>query len=177
MDQFDDIIKEKINNKSYNYTPQAWRSFKRQSGMPVLGIGAKLALTAVSVTIVGIGLYFIMSQKPETPESSTLVTEKQSTDSQQIDTIAWAENVVSEDVSEETVASACPTLVSSPSTPKPQNNQLKEESPAEKTESDISRQPRHITKTIYYRPTEILVDTISSIDFPNYESKPADMLP
>ena len=177
MDQFDKIIKDKINNKSYNYTPKAWKSFKRQSGMPMMGVGAKLALTAVSVAIVGVGLYFILAQNPEPQEAVVTVCEEQNTDNQQIDTIELAESMVSEDVSEETVASACPTPVSSPSTPKHQNTQNAEGTAADNTETLQPHQPRHISKTIYYRPTEILVDTISTIDFPDYGTKPAEMLP
>ena len=177
MDQFDKIIKDKINGKTYDYQPQAWRSFKRQSGMPMMGVGAKLAMTAASVAIVGVGLYFILKQKPEPQESSIIVAEKQKTDNQQVDTIEFAENAVLEEVSEETVVTVSPSLVSSSSKSKPQNNQIAEETPAENTESDKPRQPKHITKTIHYRPLEILVDTISPFDYPDYGTKPAEMLP
>ena len=177
MDKFDEIIKEKINSKSYEYTPKAWKSFKRQSGMPMMGVGTKLALTAISVAIVGVGLYFILAHNPEPQESTTIVTEAQKTEKQQVDTIELAENMVMEDVSEETVASACPIPVSSPSTPKHQNTQNAEGTAADNTETLQPHQPRHISKTIYYRPTEILVDTISPFDFPDYGTKPAEMLP
>ena len=145
--------------------------------MPVMGVGAKLALTTASVAFVGVGLYFILNQNPEPQESTIIVTKEQNTDNQQVDTIEFAENAVSEEVSEETVASVCPTLVSSPSTPKPQNTQNTEETSADNTEALQPRQPKHITKTIHYRPVEILVDTIFPIDYPDYGTKPAEMLP
>ncbi|MBO4655230.1 MAG: hypothetical protein J5644_06770 [Bacteroidales bacterium] len=177
MDQFDKLIKDKINSKDYDYRPKAWKTFKRQSGMPMMSVGAKLAVTAAAVVLVGGVLYFTLVSSPGPQEATTIVCKEQKTDNQQVDTIELAENVVPENVSEETVASACPTLVSSPSVPKHQNTQKTEETSATNTETLQSRQPKHISKTIYYRPSEILVDTISSIDFPDYETKPAEMLP
>ena len=176
MDQFDQIIKEKINDKSYDYQPQAWKSFKHSSGMPMWSTGAKLALSATVVAVVGTVLYFSLSPNPDPQETVVTVCEEQKTENQQIDTIDLAENVVSETVTDEAVANSCPTP-SSPATPKSQNTQIAEETPAENPESSQPRQPKHITRTIHYRPTEILVDTISSIDFPDYKAKPADMLP
>lgn len=176
MDQFDKIIKDKLKDKSYDYTSQAWKSFKHSSGMPMMGTGAKLALSAAAVAVVGTVLYFSLSPKPEPQETVVTVCEEQKTENQQIDTIDLAENVVSEAVTDEAVATSCPTP-SSPATPKSQNTQIAEETPAENPESSQPRQPKHITRTIHYRPTEILVDTISSIDFPDYKAKPADMLP
>lgn len=177
MDQFDQIIKERINDKSYDYRPRAWKSFKQSSGMPMLGTGAKLALSAAAVAVVGTVLYFSFNPKPEPQEAVVTVCEEQKTENQQIDTIDLAENVVSEEVTEETVAAPCPTPTA-PVQAKPQPQQtVAEEIPAENDESSQPRQPRRITRTVHYRPTEILVDTISSIDFPDYKAKPADMLP
>ena len=176
MDQFDKIIKDKLKDKSYDYTSQAWKSFKHSSGMPMMGTGAKLALSAAAVAVVGTVLYFSLSPKPEPQETVVTVCEEQKTENQQIDTIDLAENVVSEAVTDEAVATSCPTP-NSPATPKSQTPQVAEETPAENPESLQPRQPKHITRTIHYRPTEILVDTISSIDVPDYKAKPADMLP
>jgi len=181
MDQFDQIIKEKINDKSYDYRPQAWKSFKHSSGMPMLGTGAKLALSAAAVAVVGTVLYFSLSPNPEPQEAVVTLCEEQKSENQQIDTIDLAENVVSEEVTEETVASPCPTPAAAATAPahsKPQPQQtVAEEVPAENNEPTQPRQPRHITRTVQYRPLEILVDTISSIDFPDYKAKPTDMLP
>lgn len=176
MDQFDQIIKEKINEKSYDYQPQAWKSFKHSSGMPMWSTGAKLALSAATVAIVGTILYFSLSPNPDPQESIVTVLKEQKTENQQINTIDLAENVASKEVTDETIATCQPTP-SSPSTSKLQNLQIAEETPTENTESSLTRQPKHITKTVHYRPSEILVDTISSIDFPEYKIKPADMLP
>lgn len=180
MDQFDKIIKDKLKDKSYDYTSQAWKSFKHSSGMPMMGTGAKLALSAAAVAVVGTVLYFSLSQKPEPQETVVTLCEEQKTENQQIDTIDLAENLVSEEVTEETVASPCPTPAdaAAPAQPKPEPQQtVAEEVPTENNEPTQPRQPRHITRTVHYRPTEILVDTISSIDFPDYKAKPADMLP
>ena len=176
MDQFDQIIKEKINDKSYDYRPQAWKSFKHSSGMPMWSTGAKLALSAAAVAVVGTVLYFSLSPKNGPQEAVITVCEEQKTENQQIDTIDLAENVVSEEVTDETVATSCPTPCS-PSTPKSQNTQIAAETSTENPESSQPHQPKHITKTVHYRPSEILVDTISSIDFPDYKAKPADILP
>ena len=178
MDQFDQIIKEKINDKSYDYRPQAWKSFKHSSGMPMLGTGAKLALSAAAVAVVGTVLYFSLSPNPEPQETMVTVCEEQKTENQPIDTIDLAENMVLEEVAEETTVPSCstPAVAASPVQPKPQQT-VAEEVPAENNESTQPRQPRRITRTVHYRPSEILVDTISSIDFPDYKAKPADMLP
>ncbi len=180
MDQFDKIIKDKFKDKSYDYTSQAWKSFKHSSGMPMMGTGAKLALSAAAVAIMGTVLYFSLSPKPKPQEVVVTVYEEQKSENQQIDTIDLAENLVSEEVTEETVASPCPTpaAAAAPAQPKPEPQQtVAEEVPTENNEPTQPRQPRHITRTVHYRPTEILVDTISSIDFPDYKAKPADMLP
>ena len=176
MDQFDKIIKDKLNNKSYDYQPQAWKSFKHSSGMPMWSTGAKLALSAAVVAVVGTVLYFSLSPNPDPQEAVVTVCEEQKTENQQIDTIDLAENVVSEEFANETVKTSH-SGTSSPSTPKSQNTQNTEETSADNTESSQPHQPKHITRTVHYRPSEILVDTISSIDFPEYKAKPADMLP
>ena len=145
MDQFDQIIKEKINDKSYDYRPQAWKSFKHSSGMPMWSTGAKLALSAAAVAVVGTVLYFSLSPNPDPQEAVVTVCEEQKTENQQIDTIDLAENVVSDAVTEETVATSYPTP-SSPSTPKSQNTQVAEGTPAENPESSQPHQPKHITR-------------------------------
>ena len=54
MNQFDQEIKDKINSKSYEYKPQAWKAFKKQSGMPMMSTGAKIALMgSVAAVITG----------------------------------------------------------------------------------------------------------------------------
>ena len=179
MDQFDKIIKDKLNDKSYDYQPKAWRSFKHSSGMPMLSSGAKLALSAAAVVaVVGTVLYFSLIPNTDPQESIVAVTEEQKAENLQIDTIDWAENRVSEEITEEAVANTSHTPATAPVQSKPQLQQTSvNNSPTENNEENKPHQPRHITKTIHYRPTEILVDTISSIDFPDYEVKPADMLP
>ena len=180
MDQFDKIIKDKLNNKSYDYQPQAWKSFKHSSGMPMWSTGAKLALSAAVVAVVGTVLYFSLSPNPDPQETVVTVCEEQKTENQQIDTIDLAENVVSDAVTEETVATSypSPSTVASTAQSKSQLQQtVAAETSTENPESSQPHQPKHITRTVHYRPSEILVDTISSIDFPDYKAKPADMLP
>ena len=175
MDQFDKIIKDKLNDKSYDYQPKAWRSFKHSSGMPMLSTGAKLALTAVVVTIVGSILYFTLAPNPQPQEAAVTAFNEQKTDNQQVDTIELTENVGN--VVDGNIATSCPTSTVSQSQSKPQTQTPGNGTSAGNNEPVEPHQPKHISKTIYYHPTEILVDTISSIDFPDYEVRPADMLP
>lgn len=177
MNQFDQEIKNRINSHSYEYKPQAWRSFKHRSGMPMMSVGAKLALTAASVAIVGGVLYVTLSSTPDNPETTTFVNEIQNTDNQQNDTINLAEYVAIDNTEEDTIEPSHPT----PIITQPQTTAQTQATVETSTESNpVKPQPKPIpaVRPVYYgRPLEILVDTISSIDFPDYEVRPADMLP
>ena len=191
MDQFDQTIKDKINSASYDYQPQAWRSFKRSSGMPTLGVGAKLAIGSAAVAVVGGTLFFtlhendnrygqednyIQTVNQQAPEAKTILQ----------DTILIANNSLEEADSSQIVEvkpmSTSTAKLSSPQAAQhpvtTQQNSTTDEVPAQTT-TPTPTQTRPATKpnTYYGRPLEILVDTISSIDFPDYKAKPADMLP
>ena len=147
-----------------------------KKGAEILGINPSEAVVAV----VGTVLYFSLSPNPDPQETVVTVCEEQKTENQQIDTIDLAENVVSDAVTEETVATSypSPSTVASTAQSKSQLQQtVAAETSTENPESSQPHQPKHITRTVHYRPSEILVDTISSIDFPDYKAKPADMLP
>ena len=77
-DNFDNLIKEKVEEKQFPYNEAAWKSFKRYSGHSGAGIGAKIAIAAVSaVTIGSIAFYAIMGNHGEktTYEAETQIVE------------------------------------------------------------------------------------------------------
>lgn len=182
MDQFDKIIKDKINSKSYDYTPQAWKAFKQNSGMPMMSSGVKFTLiVATASAIIGSVLYYTLVPNHGPQENPAIVCNGENTDNQQIDTIEANVTVATENVSEQLTETTCPTPSPShkPTTAQTQSQTTVEnETPTENTEPAQPQKPQQSAKTIYYgRPLEILVDTISSMDFPEYKAKPADMLP
>lgn len=191
MDQFDQTIKDKINSASYDYQPQAWRSFKRSSGMSTLSVGAKLAIGSAAVAVVGGTLFFTLHENDNRygQENNPIQTvNQQAPDTENIlqDTVLMANNSLEEADSSQT-ADVKPESTSTAKHFAPQAAQrpaatrqisATDEAPAQTT-TPSPTQARPATKpNIYYgRPLEILVDTISSIDFPDYKAKPADILP
>jgi cytoskeletal protein RodZ len=176
MDQFDQEIKNILNSKTYSYKPQAWSAFKRHSGMPAMSIGAKIGLFGgIAAAIVGGILFFTLPHPVESITDNSIAAHEQNTSDP---TLA---DTVSPIVSSETVATTEPIVTASPK-PKqsysqtPTSSESFEHSQASAT---APTQPRPATQqpSHYGRPLEILVDTISSNDFPDYPAKPADMLP
>lgn len=180
MNQFDQEIKDKINSKSYEYKPQAWKSFKHQSGMPMMSTGAKIALMgSVAAVITGSVLFFTSpsNNKPETDNNiiaQEQVSENQTTN-QNIDTVEFTEIAEADNTVENTVETISPTIAvaTRANTQTPEQVQVPSQT---QTQVQVPAQTKP-QPTYYGRPLEILVDTISSIDFPDYETKPADMLP
>ena len=178
MNQFDQEIRDKINNKSYEYQPQAWKAFKQKSGMPMMSIGVKSGLLCgIAAAIVGGVLYFTLSSgsDQQTPESITHNT--QQTDNKPDNTINPTENTGLNDTLEQIFEASHPIPAAPQSQPKPQDKISTEATAKETTESSNSVKPQPKPIHTYGRPLEILVDTISSIDFPDYKPQPADMLP
>ncbi len=180
MNQFDQEIKDKINSKSYEYKPQAWKSFKHQSGMPMMSTGAKIALMgSVAAVITGSVLFFTSpsNNKPETDNNiiaQEQVSENQTTN-QNIDTVEFTEIAEADNTVENTAETISPTIAvaTRANTQTPEQVQVPSQT---QTQVQVPAQTKP-QPTYYGRPLEILVDTISSIDFPDYETKPADMLP
>lgn len=178
MNQFDQKIRDKINSKSYNYQPQAWKVFKQKSGMPMLSTGAKAGLFGgIAAAIVGSVLFFTLVTGPDQQTAEPVVLNNQRTDIQQDNTFNNTEYAELNDTVEQ-IAEAPHSYPTPPqSQPKAQHNNISAEAIAEEPTDNVTTvkpQP----KPIYYgRPLEILVDTISSNDFPDYKAKPADMLP
>lgn len=73
-DNFDKLIKEKVEEKHFDYSEKAWRSFKKSSGMSSVGAGAKIAI-AISAAIItgGIAVFTYLSnrQPAETANKAT----------------------------------------------------------------------------------------------------------
>lgn len=191
MDQFDQTIKDKINSASYDYQPQAWRSFKRSSGMPTLSVGAKLAIGSAAVAVVGGTLFFTLHENDNRygQENNPIQTVNQQvpeTENILQDTVLIANNSVEETDNSQTV-NVKPVSTSTAKSSSPQTAQrpaatpqtsITDEAPAQTTTPTHTQvRPAAKPNTYYGRPLEILVDTISSIDFPDYKAKPADMLP
>lgn len=180
MNQFDQEIKDKINSKSYEYKPQAWKSFKHQSGMPMMSTGAKIALMgSVAAVITGSVLFFTSpsNNKPETDNNiiaQEQVSENQTTN-QNIDTVEFTEIAEADNTLENTAETVSPTIAVATRTNTQTPEQVQVPSQTQ-TQVQVPAQTKP-QPTYYGRPLEILVDTISSIDFPDYETKPADMLP
>lgn len=191
MDQFDQTIKDKINSASYDYQPQAWRSFKRSSGMPTLSAGAKFAIGSAAVAVVGGTLFFTLHENDNRygQENNPIQTvNQQAPDTENIfqDTILIADNSLEEvDNSQSVDVKPVSTSTTKPSSPQAaqhpvtsQQTSTTDETPAQTTTpTHTQARPAAKPNTYYGRPLEILVDTISSIDFPDYKAKPADMLP
>ncbi len=177
MNQFDQNIKEKINAKNYPYKAKYWKAFKRHSGMSLLGTGAKVALLGgIGATVLGTVLFFAL-QRPA--NEAVFKTQNQP---------VVVEEMISDSISEIEV-----TVIEKPKVKDEQtsvsnkisaNNEKKEkdvliEVPAFSEEAVTKALPsqKPVIKPIHYgKPLQILVDTISSNDFPDYKTKPADEL-
>lgn len=178
MNQFDQEIRDKINSKNYDYQPQAWKAFKKKSGLPMMSTGAKASLFGgIAAAIVGGVLFFTLVTSPDRQTSDSVVLSSQQTNIQQDNTFNTTEYAELDDTLEQ-IAEAPHSRPTTPqSQPKAQHNNISAEAIAEEATDNVSTvKPQ--SKPIYYgRPLEILVDTISSNDFPDYKAKPADMLP
>jgi cytoskeletal protein RodZ len=178
MNQFDQEIKNKINSQSYEYKPQAWKAFKKQSGMPMMSASTKIALVGCAAAIITGSVLFFTLPSNNTPETdnSVIAQEQVSEDksiNQNIDTIEFTEIAEANNTLKSTTNTATPTVTvaTRPGSQTPIQAQTPTQ-PQTQVPTQTKAQP-----TYYGRPLEILVDTISSIDFPDYETKPADMLP
>lgn len=83
MDNFDQLIKEKLENKTYSYKASAWKNFAHNSGVVAPVSGLKIA--AISIAAVGIlstgGYFLYQGLQPETP---TIVVDEIATDNNEM---------------------------------------------------------------------------------------------
>ena len=181
MNQFDQEIKNRINSQSYEYKPQAWKAFKKQSGMPMMSVSAKIALVGCAAVITGSVLFFTLPSN-NTPETdNTIIAQEQVSEnqntSQNIDTVEFTETAEANNAIENTTKTVTPTVTvaTKTSTKTPAQTQSQAQ-PQTQPQVQVPTQPKP-QPNYYGRPLEILVDTISSNDFPDYKPKPADELP
>ena len=177
MNQFDQEIRDKLNSKTYNYKPQAWNAFKRHNNMPVMSAGAKVGLFGgIAAAVVGGILFFALPRPVETVSDTAIVAHEPNTDELiSTDTLTSTESTEPIMAAESTVA-----VASSRKQQSPVQKTSEEQTPTQPQATEVApTQTKPIKKqsTYYGRPLEILVDTISSNDFPDYQAKPADMLP
>ena len=179
MNQFDKLIKDKINSKSYDYQPKAWRTFKRQSGMPMLSTGAKLGIgVGIATSIMGGILYFALPSNDNSTTEVVTITQEKQVENQDIDTNSQTNTAEIELITTENVPNSSSTPKTSQAQPQIQTQTQSQFQSQAQPQAITKPQEKTTPQPIYYgRPLEILVDTISSIDFPDYEVKPADMLP
>ena len=59
--EFDELIKNKVEEKEYAYTHKAWHKFCRKANIPFLSIGAKIAIAAGVLTFVAAGIFFLVN--------------------------------------------------------------------------------------------------------------------
>ena len=190
MDQLDKLIKDKINSKSYDYKPQAWKSFKQQSGMPMMSTAAKIAIMGSSAAVITGSVLFFTLPSDNTPESdNTIIAQEQISEpqnaDQNIDTVDFAEIAEIENSIATPSEPATPTVAATtkPKTQVPSQAQTQAQPQTQpqvqtQVQTPTQTKPKPQPQSYYYgRPLRILVDTISSIDFPDYETKPAEMLP
>lgn len=176
MDQFDKLIKDKINSKSYDYSPQAWKSFKKRSGMPMIGTAAKTALViGAAAVFTSTVLFFTLPSDDQPATGSTILSQEQIPENknmdQSTDTVVYTEIIESKNSTCSHLGKPNTTITTTASAKSQADSSSQVPSPKQ---TQAQSKPQ---STYYGRPLEILVDTISSIDFPDYEVKPADMLP
>ena len=58
-DQFDELIKGKIESKQYAYSAKAWRSYVHHAGIAKLAVAKWIAIAVSSVAVLSTGGYFI----------------------------------------------------------------------------------------------------------------------
>lgn len=177
MNQFDQDIKEKINTKQYPYKEQYWKTYKKHSGMSLLGTGAKVAVFGfMGAVLFSTALFFALR-----PNGNNAIF-----------TTPNPEILVEEIVTDSTCNTEIP-IVESPKVKNEQTSILNRISnnnnndkndvlinvPAFSEEAVTKPLPssKPMVKPINYgKPLQILVDTISSNEFPDYKAKPADEL-
>lgn len=181
MNQFDKEIKNKINSKTYDYQPSAWRAFKHHSGMSLLSTGAKLGIGGgIAAAITG-GVLFFTLPSNDKPVANTIAIE-QNEQNDDININTNSDTINAETDNTKAVTPTAPLTINEDSPKAIQTPVRPQDQPPIQTQSKaqppIQTQSKAQPQPVYnIRPLEILVDTISSMDFPDYETKPADIIP
>ena len=104
-DNFDELIKGKFEEKQFEYSGKAWRSFSKKNGWPVISVPVKIAISVISVIAIGSIAFYIATEK--SGDAASYEATPQTTSTQQ-DTIV--ENVADTfDTAQEAIATPQPS--------------------------------------------------------------------
>ena len=62
-DNFDELIKGKFEEKQFEYSGKAWRSFSKKNGWSVISAPAKIAISVISAITIGSIAFYIATEK------------------------------------------------------------------------------------------------------------------
>ncbi len=77
-DQFDQLFKDKINSKEYQYSAKAWRSYTQRAGIAKFAVGKVITIVASSLVVLSVGGYFLYQQLSKTSLQTPITAESQS---------------------------------------------------------------------------------------------------
>lgn len=109
MDKFDQLIKEKIEEKTFEYQPKYWSAFKRYSHIHRMSLLSKIALSAGGILLAGGGLFFALQNRNgqmESPEGNGISAICDTIVDESIPAASIAEPAPAETVSSETASAA-----------------------------------------------------------------------
>lgn len=160
-DQFDELIKGKIESKQYAYSAKAWHSYAHHAGFFKMVVIKWVAIAVSSLAVLSAGGYFLYQhiQNQANTESINAITPN---------VPQKAETVLADSTSLKAVdanARECISVEPTPSIPTKSQNHLDIESTSQTVEKDSIVQPTVVKKTILRpRPSrrilEINTDTI-----------------
>lgn len=175
MNQFDKNIKDKISAKQYPYKAQYWKAFKKHSGMSVWSTGMKVAVFSVmGAAILGTALFFALRPNGNEAVSTPPIPEVQ-VEEIVADSTCIIENPVVESPKVKDEQTSISNGLSANKTSEEKDVLIEVPAFSEEPVTQPLTKGKNKAKPVNYgRPLHILVDTISSNDFPDYKAKPAD---
>ena len=118
-DNFDELIKGKFEEKQFEYSGKAWRSFSKKNGWSVISAPAKIAISVISAITIGSIAFYIATEK--VGETTSYEATPQPTATQQNTTV-------------ENIADTFDTAQEATATPQPS------EKPAEKNKVTVNQE-------------------------------------
>ncbi len=161
MNEFDQLLKEKAEEKKFKYSPLLWLFFAKKAGFAT-ALYLKIAAIALSsIAVVSTGVYFgVQHFKTEPPVANPVTSLPEEEIVMQEDTVLIDTNAYNIDIKEDTITINPPQKtkpkVEDPITPP------KEVTPIPKKDTVVA--PKVVKKKPRYtiRPSEINPDTITS---------------